>query len=149
MSTIEVYNKLQNDLTNLGYYELEGNKRIEILDSFLKKYTMEKLDDLNVSSNDDLSVVNMFHKLSDSIKDNNERDVVFLNCIYILVNLLGNVQRSGIFVKSKDAYELDGTPVIEIGENNNVSSIEIDKSCSLVDNTIYVYKTLTKTLHRK
>lgn len=143
------FNKIvMNKINSKEFNEKNPNEKIQILNSIIKEYTVDKLTELGEHENsEDVSLMYLLHLLSHKLKEE-QQDEVFANYIYTLLTMLGKLQKCGIVFEIKKDKNLNGMPKTEIDNDFNVSSIEVDESCKPVDNTIYVHKMLIKEMRK-
>lgn len=147
ISTRDFNKKINEQLEKLE--SLDDKEKAEQIELFLIDYTASKLKELGVKvKKSEFSLLYLLHKLSDALKNDKERSEIFANYTYVLLNMLGKLQNSGILFENKTYDKLDGVPVSTIDDNLNISSIKSDQSCKPVNNTIYVHKILMKEMRK-
>lgn len=138
---------IKREINSSEFNSKDVNEKIELLNGIIKDYTRDKLSELGLEESEDISLMYLLHLLSEKLKKE-EQDEVFANYIYTLLNILGKLQKCGIVFEYKKDKKLEGLPKAEIDDDFKVSSIQVDESCTPVNNTIYVHKMLVKKMRK-
>lgn len=143
MITNDIYFKVDSNIVNNGFWQIDIQEKKELIDQALKKYIISKLNDLGVNnvltdSKKDTSVDDLLGLLAINIPQPKHSETLNHFTHYIL-NVAGNLQNFSIIWWQEDDEELICNPRIEINERGQWEKLVTHEKTGYVQTFSFVY----------
>jgi len=141
--TNDIYFKVDSNIVNNGFWQVDIQGKKELIDKELKKYIISKLNELGVNkaltdSKKDISVDDLLGLLAMNIPQQNHCEILRHFTHYIL-NVTSNLQNFSIIWWQEDEEELINNPKIEINERGQWEKLITHEKTDYVQTFSFVY----------
>lgn len=144
----DIYCKIENGLLNYNCYQKDINLQKELIEIELKKYIINKLEELNLKASVQLSIYELIHLLSQRI-DTEDRDEILSNFTHCILNLISYKQNYIVNWFIEDDESLKGNPVLSFNENNLCDKLITHVDSDYAEVFCFVYDTFKNKMFIK
>ena len=138
----DIYNKIDIQLMEEDYWNLDIEDRKRLIDKFLKQYIILKINEINSNAlcetNKELSTIELFELLSSLIPKEEHFDTIRHFTHYIL-GICDNLQGWSVMWWGEENEELIANPLVEFDINGRWDKLVTDDRTDLVKTFKFVY----------